>query len=392
MVAEWLLIFVIVIWMSFYYNYFLALWGIVNSLRLNRKYGTDKPSWFVIQITTAGKAPKSVISMLKHLKSLDLKFKYEVWVVTEPRDHTKYNCDRLIVVPPLFKCNSAFKARALEYARRLRLIEYEKKGIDPNKTKVLFLDDDCFPDKKYVEAVYYSNLDIGQGRLQSDKNYGFSLIASIADNFKATDCFATCSTFGAMGKPVNVHGEGLFARGSVENYVTWEIGGEGSWGEDFTFGTKASKKYKFGVIPYVLHESSLLSVKDLYKQRRRWYRNNPEIMRTTDNWRRLFIGSRIFSGYCGLPAVFFTIYLTIVRVSYPPPIYYVFTTGTVFFVSYYLIGAWINTHSFKKVVQTLFLFWIVAIIESTFLYLSLIFKPKGFEVTPKDLPINYEGS
>lgn len=221
MIAEWVLVMVIVIWMSFYYNYFLALWGMLNSFRMNKNMGSDKPKYFIIQITTAGKAPKSVTKMLEHLNKIkrEINIKYSVWVVTEPRDKTKYKCDRLIVVPTNFKCNSAYKARALEYARRLRLKMYKNK-ISPDKVKILFLDDDCFPEKEYIKAVYYSNLDVGQGRLQSDVNYGYNLIASIADNFKATDCFATCFTFGHLGHPVNVHGEGLFCRGSVENYVT----------------------------------------------------------------------------------------------------------------------------------------------------------------------------
>jgi cellulose synthase/poly-beta-1,6-N-acetylglucosamine synthase-like glycosyltransferase len=374
----------LVVWLPFYFNIGLLLWGLYISSRLDRDITRLKndPSRFVIQICTNGRAPKSVNSIISTIRSFSLGFPYEIWVVKENYDKNEYWADRLVDVPPGFTTpkGAGAKARALEFARRVRL----EGGIEDEHTKILFLDDDSFPDREYLEYAFHTPVDIAHGYIRTDRQYGTNLLTSIADNFRVTDCIATCPTFASLGKPKLVHGEGLVVRGNVEREVTWDRGGEASWGEDLTFGLEASHSFRYGFIPYNIHIASPLSVHDLYRQRRRWLWGSFKSFSTLSLQERSFVLARLYCGFMAIPSIALSAYLAYGGQRFPLPLQVLFSMGTVAFVGYYALGSWLNTHKPKKVAQTLLLFWAAAILESPVIVYSLIKRPRTFEVIRKE--------
>ncbi len=373
-----------VMWLPFYFNIILLGWGMYVSSRLNTDYSRLKndPERFIIQVCTNGRAPVSVNSILDSVRSFKLRFPHETWVVIEEYDTNEYDADRVVRVPAGFTTPSGAgaKARALEFAREVRISE----GIENEKTKILFLDDDSFPERGYLEYAFHSTVDIAHGYIRTDRKYGTNVLTAIADNFRVTDCIATCPTFASIGKPKLIHGEGLVARGNVELEVTWDHGGRASWGEDLMFGTKASHKFRYGFIPYSIHIASPLTVKDLFKQRRRWLWGSFKSLRKLTKTEQTFILARLYCGFMALPSIALSAYIAVEGVTLPLPLRIVFSFGTVVFVAYYALGAWLNTHRAKMVVQTLALFWAAAIMEAPVLLYSLVNRPKGFDVIRKE--------
>ncbi len=374
----------LVVWLPFYFNIGLLFWGLSVSRRLSKSIEGLKndPDRFVVQICTNGKAPKSVNSIIETVRSYRLAFPHEIWVVAEAYDGNVYSADRVVVVPSDFTTpkGAGAKARALEYAREVRVRE----GIENESTKILFLDDDSFPDKEYVEYAFHTPIDVAHGFIRTDREYGTNIIASVADNFRVTDCVATCPTFASMGRPKVIHGEGLVVRGNVEREVTWDRGGQASWGEDLTFGTSASHKFRYGFIPHSIHIASPFSIRDLYRQRRRWLWGSIKSLRVLSRTEQSFIVARLYCGFMALPSIALSAYGAYAGISFPLPLRIAFSAGTVVFALYYLIGAWLNTHRLKKVAQTLALLWPAAILEAPVMLYSLLFRPRTFEVIRKE--------
>lgn len=372
------------VWLPFYFNIILLCWGLWLTSRLKADASKlhNDPRRFIIQICTNGSAPKSVNSILETVRSYHLEFPHETWVVVEEYDSNSYSADRVVRVPSGFVTpnRTGAKARALEYARQVRIRE----DVEDETTKILFLDDDSFPERGYIEYAFHAPVEIAHGYIRTDREYGTNLLTSIADNFRVTDCIATCPTFATLGRPKLIHGEGLVARGNVEREVTWDHGGASSWGEDLMFGTKASHKFRYGFIPHSIHIASPFSVSDLYKQRRRWLWGSLKSLRLLSRSERSFILARLYCGFMAVPSIALSAYGAAVGASWPLPLQVAFSMGTVAFVGYYALGAWLNTHRPKRVAQTLALFWAAALMEAPVLLYSLLRKPKTFEVIRKE--------
>jgi cellulose synthase/poly-beta-1,6-N-acetylglucosamine synthase-like glycosyltransferase len=372
------------VWLPFYFNIVLLGWGLWLTRRLDpdpSKLHND-PKKFIIQVCTSGKAPKSVNSIFETIGTYDLEFPYETWVVIEEYDSNVYRADRVVKVPADFVTpkGSGAKARALEYAREVRIRE----GIEVESTKILFLDDDSFPERGYVEYAFHTPVEIAHGYIRTDREYGTNLLTSVADNFRVSDCIATCPTFATLGKPKLIHGEGLVAKGNVEREITWDHGGPASWGEDLMFGTEASHQFTYGFIPHSIHIASPFTVHDLYKQRRRWLWGSLKSLPLLSRSERAFILARLYCGFMAIPSVVLSAYSAYAGVKWPLPLQIVFSCGTVSFVGYYMLGAWLNTHHPKRMIQTLILFIPAALLEAPVLLYSLLRQPKTFEVIRKE--------
>ena len=374
----------VLIWLPSYFNIALLGWGLWLTRRLDpdpSKLHND-PKRFIIQICTSGKAPKSVNAIVETVRSYELGFPYESWVVIEEYDKNAYEADRVIRVPADFVTpkRSGAKARALEYARQVRIRE----GVEDESTKILFLDDDSFPEKGYLEYAFHTPVEIAHGYIRTDREYGTNILTSGADNIRVTDCIATCPTFSTIGRPKLIHGEGLVAKGNVEREITWDHGGAASLGEDLMFGTRASHRFTYGCIPHSIHIASTYTVRDLYKQRRRWLWGSLRSLPLLSRSERSFVLARLYCGFMAVPSIGLTLYGLSVGASWPLPLEAAFSCGTVAFLGYYALGAWLNTHSHGKVIQTLILAIPAAAMEAPVLVFSLMRKPKTFEVIRKE--------
>ena len=96
-------------------------------------------------------------------------------------------------------------------------------------------------------------------------------ISNLMDTLRPFCCFE-CLDMMASGNPAYIHGSNLLVRSDVEESVSWENGK--TLAEDTLFAIKARIKYgseAFGWHGGVVEEKSLLTLQDLFKQRRRWF-------------------------------------------------------------------------------------------------------------------------
>jgi hypothetical protein len=247
---------------------------LVGALRARRprKPEFTLPKELIIQITTVGNEG-TVNEIIRRIRGYQLTIPYTIWVVTEPWAHANYRgSDELIVVPEDFRCQASYKARALEYTRRLRV----ERGLNDFYVKILFLDDDCVPTKTYVEKVFMADFDVCEGIPAPRTGYGRFL--SHMDDLRTINCLYMCSVFQGLGHPIHVHGEGLCVRGTAEALVTWDYQMFAS--EDLVFGHMAVLKSRsWGFVWDYVEITSPFTWRDFVTQRRRWLWGNVHAIR-----------------------------------------------------------------------------------------------------------------
>jgi hypothetical protein len=210
----------------------MILGGALRARRTGERTFLPFPTRLIIQITTVGNE-STVNEIIRRIRGYELDFPHEIWVATEPWASGDYQgADEVIVVPKDFNCRASYKARALDYTRRLRV----ERGLNDFYVKVLFLDDDCVPTKSYVEKVFRADYDVCEGIPTPRTGYGRFL--SHMDDLRTINCLYLCSVFQGIGHPVHVHGEGLCVRGTAESLVTWDY--EMFASEDLVFGHMAA--------------------------------------------------------------------------------------------------------------------------------------------------------
>lgn len=303
----------------------------------------------IIQITTVGDEHQLVRQTVDTIKGYGLQMDYEIWVVIEPGRSVDYpNATRVIVVPKWFKARSIDKARALEYTRvRLR------KRLDLNRrdVKILFVDDDTLPTKKYIETAFVGDYDLCQGVTIPNRYFAgvtfMHFILSHMDNIRTRNCLIYCScTEGVTGKPLFVHGEGLCITGHVEDRVTW------NWpiiaSDDLVFGTNAAYMgYSWGYFHEYIQLVSPWSWRDNMRQRHRWTWGN---LWAIGKREIMPLGAAIFKGskyVFGLFSVFASttgailLFMGIAKV--PPQAYKVFWAALAAWIFSYGLCGWINS-------------------------------------------------
>lgn len=230
------------------------------------------PRLLIIQITTVGNVD-TVNEIIRRIRGYQLAIPLSIWVVTEPWADASYEgSDELIVVPEDFRCRSSYKARALEYSRRLRV----ERGLNDYFVKVLFVDDDGVPTKSYIEKVFAADFDVCEGIPTPRTGYGRFL--SHMDDLRTINCIYMCSVFQGLGHPIHVHGEGLCVRGTAEAQVTWDY--EMFASEDLVFGHMAVVKDRsWGFVWDYVEITSPFTWRDFLTQRRRWLWGNIHAVR-----------------------------------------------------------------------------------------------------------------
>jgi hypothetical protein len=250
----------------------MILVGALRARRTRRRALLPFPTLLIIQITTVGNE-RTVNEIIRRIRGYQLDLPYEIWVATEPWASADYQgADELIIVPEDFRCRASYKARALEYTRRLRV----ERRLNNFFVKVLFLDDDCVPTRSYVEAAFRADYDVCEGIPTPRTGYGRFL--SHMDDLRTINCLYMCSVFQGFGHPVHVHGEGLCVRATAEAFVTWDY--EMFASEDLVFGHMAAfSGLTWGFVWEYVEITSPFTWKDFLKQRRRWLWGNIHAIR-----------------------------------------------------------------------------------------------------------------
>ena len=250
----------------------LILAGALHARHTSKRILIPPPRLLIIQITTVGNEA-TVNEIIRRIRGYQLDIPYSIWVVTEPWAEANYRgSDELIVVPEDFKCQASYKARALEYSRRLRA----ERGLNDYFVKVLFVDDDGVPTKSYIEKVFIADFDVCEGIPTPRIGYGRFL--SHMDDLRTINCLYMCTVFQGFGHPIHVHGEGLCVRGNAEALVTWDYQMFAS--EDLVFGHMAVlKTMTWGFVWDYVEITSPFTWRDFLTQRRRWLWGNIHAIR-----------------------------------------------------------------------------------------------------------------
>ena len=231
--------------------------------RHHHQHGGLAATEAIIQVTTIGNHDV-VNEIISAVRSYNLPFPYQFWVVTEPGVADEYEgADEVVVVPAEFTALASYKARAQEYSRRLR----SERGLAREDVKIIMLDDDSLPTAKYLTDVFSADYDICQGILTPRRGYGRLL--SHFDDLRTYNCLVVCSLWQGIGHPIWVHGEGLCLRGSAEAEVTWNFPVLAS--EDLTVGQNAvDRGLSWGFVWEYVQLRSPFTFRDFLRQRRRW--------------------------------------------------------------------------------------------------------------------------
>lgn len=258
-----------------------VLCGIIYGYLRNRflcHLNPNLTSKIIIQITTLDNY-NIVNRNVATIRSYDLRIPYDIWIVTESSLIDRYyGADKILTVSPEFMSKAKYKARALDYSCKVR----ESLGISSMNVKILFLDDDTIPSKKYIETCYEADYDVMQGILQPKLNYG--TLYSYVENMRTLACLSVCSIYQSHGHPVWVHGEGICVRASTEHAVGWGFNLVSS--EDLVFGHKCTeKKMRWGFIWRPIYITSPWTFRDFFKQRKRWLWGNAHAIVNILNWK-----------------------------------------------------------------------------------------------------------
>jgi len=270
-----------------------------------RETVSKKVDRIIFQIPTVGNV-QSVNKIFETVKGYQLPVPVETWVVVEEWDTHKadYVCDKLIVVPKNFVCEDLYKARALEYARRLRKTMVENGELSQDYL-LLQGDDDALPSEEFIKESLTVRADITIGSI-TPKVTG--IWNTILDYERCVACGIFCNFFTNMGQPLWAHGEGTIMSSQVDQNVSYDIS---------TFAPSTKQKlissedafyfHKASVMGYNIYNSEErvfilppLSVKDAVKQRRRWLWGqirilNQKLLPLPNRLRLALVG---FSGLC----------------------------------------------------------------------------------------------
>lgn len=250
----------------------MILAGALRARHTGKRTLIPLPRLLIIQITTVGNVA-TVNEIIRRIRGYQLDLPHSIWVVTEPWAEANYEgSDELIVVPEDFHCQALYKARALDYTRRLRA----ERRLNDFHVKVLFVDDDGVPTKSYIEKVFRADFDVCEGIPTPRTGYGRFL--SHMDDLRTINCLYMCSVFQGIGHPIHVHGEGLCVRGTAEALVTWDYQMFAS--EDLVFGHMAVLKSRtWGFVWDYMEITSPFTWGDFLTQRRRWLWGNIHAIR-----------------------------------------------------------------------------------------------------------------
>ncbi len=328
------------------------------------------PNRVLVVITTNGMATDVVEKIVRKVRSYEVAA--EVYVLKEARDTFHYSAAE-ITVPADYVCknHSRCKMRAMQYG--IEWLHAQGYGAE---TYICHLDDDSVVDRPYLMFVkYYLTAAGAQGCIRL-RAFGRHLFSSLSDIIRISNCEAWCRNRNRHSNPQFVHGEGIVVRADVEYEIGWDYGTYGA--EDLLMGLNIAHRYKFGYIPMGnIYIALPTSVRDYYKQRRRWFwsilRDDGKIgqlSRKTD----LFYKYMYINGVLGLFSLLLFPFVLFSEGTMGPYLMIVTIINIVCFVSYYEFGA-VQMHSPLISVLLFALLIPVAFYDGMTIMYSLVTRP-----------------
>ncbi|MCG2620514.1 glycosyltransferase family 2 protein [Arthrobacter sp. I2-34] len=195
---------------------------------------------------------------------------------------------RVVVVPRGFRTphGTRFKARANEYANRLRAAEGEAR----EDVWVLHMDDDTGVGSdtarelaRFILAQRQAGddaLDLCQGVLSYPRELAANRLIWLADAIRpGCDLGLFAATTGRGSPRAGLHGELLLVRASVEAAIGWDFGPR-TLVEDAQFALHFCERYpgRSGWIPGLSYGASPATASDFMRQRERWVWGLLELM------------------------------------------------------------------------------------------------------------------
>ena len=378
-----------------FYIYLLAHHSKLVVKPAKEKFGTPR---ILFQVTTKGNIGivQDTVNQINAVCESIGYTKYDIWVVTDAQE--KFERCRTIIVPQYYSSNAIYKGRALQYAVEIR----KEEKISSKDIYVFHLDDESLITKQTLCSIL-SYLE-GDPRPISEGLIVYPVrerepikISNLMDTLRPFCCFE-CLDMMANGNPAYIHGSNLLVRSDVEETVGWANGK--TLAEDTLFAIKARIKYgskAFGWHGGVVEEKSPLTLKDLFRQRRRWFYGLIQNFKyfcfkekVRQSLRALIWASGLVSGIIAISAFF-------IPQAIPPwfPIFNVpllrifFSITSLMWLSSYQIGAFLNGKyiPLKKRVSFHFLALVssvvIGLLECTTPIIVLVSKPKTFDVIKK---------
>lgn len=286
MILDLITMLVILAWFSPFFYLSLTLSGkYFHSKNQKRFAGKRDVDIAIFQIPTIGNV-KTVNTILGKVRDYSLPVKLETWVLIEENNpHVdEYCADRVVVIPVSFECEDLYKARALEYARRLR-IKMVKTGELSNKYVVYQCDDDSLPSKEFLIESLNLKVDLMIGHIVPKYE---RILQILLDYERPIACVMFCSAFSNANTPVWAHGEGMAIGSYLDQNLSYDVSEvcdyDGSFklisSEDLFYFHKASSKgYSIYNSDNPVYVVSPFSFRDAIIQRRRWMWGHVNILK-----------------------------------------------------------------------------------------------------------------
>jgi cellulose synthase/poly-beta-1,6-N-acetylglucosamine synthase-like glycosyltransferase len=376
-----------------YYIYLIAHRSKFQPKPIKEKFATPR---VIFQVTTKGniRIVQDTINRVNSVCSQTNYTKYEIWTVTDAQE--KFEGCRTIVVPKDYSCNAVCKGRALQFAVETR----KKEGLNSKDLYVFHLDDESIISKQTLCSILSYLEDnpkpISEGLIiypvQKEEKIK---VSNLMDTLRPFYC-SECLDFMSGGNPAYIHGSNLLLRSDIEEEVGWDNGK--TFAEDTLFAINAKSKFGskiFGWHGGVIEEKSPLNLKDLVKQRKRWYygliqnmKYFPPKEKARQIVRALVWPSGLISGIVSVMAFF--LYQSILNPSIQMSlIRFFFIITSVMWLLSYQIGAYLNGKYLpvKKRINfhllALVFAFVIGLLECLTPILSVLNKPKTFEVINK---------
>ncbi len=188
------------------------------------------------------------------------------------------------VVPSGYQTDrgARYKARALQYLLEQRIERLDGRE-DEDNVWILHLDEESIITPECMVGIrdHIHKYDlrrttgaIGQGEIMyNSRHYGDNLLITGIDAVRTGhDLGLFRLAFKTHLPLIGMHGSYVLTPASIEREITWDVGGTGSVTEDAYFALAAMQRgVTFDWVEGFIREQSPFTIRDLIRQRRRWF-------------------------------------------------------------------------------------------------------------------------